>query len=64
MKARLLTASIALWLISIPAAICLLRMSSLFNTETKAKKNKPDFITANKDKDKIILLWHTRAPPP
>jgi len=63
MKARLLTASIMLWLMSIPPAICHLQTSSLFNTETRAKKKKSISTIPSEDRDKIIFLWHIRPPP-
>jgi hypothetical protein len=63
MKARLLTPSIVLWLLSISTAICFLRMSSFFNTETAAKKKKSVSTIPSEDRDKIIFLWHIRPPP-
>ena len=64
MKARLLTAALVLWLLSIPTAICFFRIISKANVRTAVEKRTGAIPTvSNEDRDNITFLWHIRPPP-
>jgi hypothetical protein len=66
MKTRLLTEAIVLWLLSIRAAICFIRLIHRIVSKAAVEKmiNSPRASVALSEKrDNYFFLWHIRPPP-
>jgi hypothetical protein len=67
MKARLLTAAIVFWLLSISTAIYFIRLINRVDIKTAVKKIagslRANSTATSEKRDNIIFLWHIRPPP-
>lgn len=60
MKARLLTAAIVLWLLSISTVICFFRIINEADIEAAKKRINAVPTVSSEDRDNITFLWHIR----
>jgi hypothetical protein len=67
MKARLLTAAIVFWLLSISTAICFIRLIHRVDIKTAVKKMtgslRANSAAPSENRDNYFFLWHIRPPP-